>query len=419
MNLDVFAPMTLPSFVTFAFFCGNFGFRISDFGFPAGPAALRACLRSLLLAAALGAVASSTAQPSGSPSPLSPLPSPLGGGPHIEFDSTHLDFGRIPAGQLIKHDFVFTNTGNQVLEIKDVRPTCGCTLVRTWEPRIQPGQRGVIAVQLDSTEFTGTIFKTVIVLCNDPVRTNVVLELEGKAWRPIEITPEGAGFAVSSDSPTNQTRVVRIVSNLDAPLKLSKPACTNRAFQTTLETVRPGKEFELKVTFLRSRFMKHVPNAATNVTAPIVLKTSSANVPAITIPARAMVVPAVLPMPAEIGLPPGPLTRPAQYSLMVRNYGTKPLALLKAVGSVPGIDVRVGEPQPGRAFVLIVGFPEGFQIKRGQKVELRVKTNHPQYPVLKLPIFQNELPAEALNDRSSSPQTAGRSSKAPIADGKK
>jgi hypothetical protein len=46
-------------------------------------------------------------------------------GPHIKFDSTVLDFGAATVGRVIEHNFVFTNTGDQTLEIKDVRLHCG------------------------------------------------------------------------------------------------------------------------------------------------------------------------------------------------------------------------------------------------------------------------------------------------------
>ena len=49
------------------------------------------------------------------------------GGPKIEFAEPKFDFGKVPAGEIIKHAFAFTNTGDQTLEIKDVRPSCGCT----------------------------------------------------------------------------------------------------------------------------------------------------------------------------------------------------------------------------------------------------------------------------------------------------
>ena len=36
----------------------------------------------------------------------------------------------------------------------------------------------------------------------------------------------------------------------------------------------------------------------------------------------------------------------------------------------------------------MVAFPQGFQVPRGQQVELSVKTSNPKFPVVKVPVMQ-------------------------------
>jgi hypothetical protein len=43
--------------------------------------------------------------------------------PGIKFDTPTYDFGRVPAGQDVLHDFWFTNTGNGPLEILAAKPS--------------------------------------------------------------------------------------------------------------------------------------------------------------------------------------------------------------------------------------------------------------------------------------------------------
>ena len=43
--------------------------------------------------------------------------------PNIKFDTPNYNFGRVRAGQPIKHDFWFTNTGTGPLEILRVKPS--------------------------------------------------------------------------------------------------------------------------------------------------------------------------------------------------------------------------------------------------------------------------------------------------------
>ncbi len=50
------------------------------------------------------------------------------------------------------------------------------------------------------------------------------------------------------------------------------------------------------------------------------------------------------------------------------------------------------EIEPGRYFTVAVGFPTGFEIPQGEKVELSMKTNHPQYPEIKVLVVQAPRP---------------------------
>src|SRR5262245_52080705 len=74
-----------------------------------------------------------------------PAPPPTGGAatPRISFAKESFDFGKINSGDIVKHDFVFTNMGNAVLEITEVRPSCGCTTAGTWDKRVEPGKTGI------------------------------------------------------------------------------------------------------------------------------------------------------------------------------------------------------------------------------------------------------------------------------------
>src|SRR5215510_7123219 len=66
------------------------------------------------------------------------------GGPQIQFDNQVYDFEKVTAGDVVKHTFIFTNTGNQTLELTDVHPSCGCTTAGDWTRKVEPGQTGLI-----------------------------------------------------------------------------------------------------------------------------------------------------------------------------------------------------------------------------------------------------------------------------------
>src|SRR5258706_149406 len=62
-----------------------------------------------------------TARSADSPSAILSDTSATNSGPRIDFNEMVHDFGRVQCGKLVTNFFVFTNTGNQLLEIRDVK----------------------------------------------------------------------------------------------------------------------------------------------------------------------------------------------------------------------------------------------------------------------------------------------------------
>src|SRR2546426_8204639 len=359
----------------------------------------RTLLTLLMAAGALGSVAHSRAQADEAPpKPVATAALPGGAGPRIQFAEVVYDFGKVSSGEVVKHAFVFTNIGTATVEIKDVRPGCGCTTAGTWDKEVEPGKTGSIPLQFNSANFGGTVMKQATVTCNDLSQSNVVLQIKGTVWKAIEVTPTMAVFNISSEAQTNDTKVVRIVSNLDQPLILSDLQCTNSSFKAQLKTVKEGKEFELQITAMP-------PFDSPSVVAPVTLKTSSTNMPVINVSAYAVVQQPVTDAPSQIILPPGPFTNVVHHVITVRNTGTNSLVLSDASVNVPGAEVRVLETQPGRFFNLSVDFPVGFEVKAGQQVEVSVKSNHPKFPLIKVPVFQPQRPPTAAAIQGVSPAT--------------
>src|SRR5688572_2263781 len=110
----------------------------------------------------------------------------------IQFQATNYDFGKLSSGQAARHDFVFTNVGNAVLEITGVRPSCGCTAAGEWSKTVEPGKTGIIPLQFNSAGFSGTVVKTATVTCNDPASPSLTLQLSGNVWREIDAVPQFA-----------------------------------------------------------------------------------------------------------------------------------------------------------------------------------------------------------------------------------
>ncbi len=348
-----------------------------------------------LAAAFLVAISLPLAAQLAAPVPVAATPTD---GAHIQFATPVYDFGKVSAGTIVKYDYVFTNTGNAMLTVSDVKVSCGCTTAGTWQRQVEPGKTGSIPIQFNSVNLSGPVLKSVSVTCNDSNQPMVALQLRGTIWKPIDVIPTYAVFNLLADSLTNETKAVRIVNYTSEPLTLSTPESGNKSFSAEIKTITPGKEFELLITAVP-------PFTGTVIQTPILVKTSSTNVPVISVNAIAMIQQAIMVMPNQITLRSAPLPPNTLTGVTVRNNSaievtiTEPTvtfvtsrleadANLAVAKPIPGVEASMKELQPGRVFNIVVRFPEGFEIPPGQRAELSLKTSHPQFPTLKVPIYQ-------------------------------
>jgi len=103
----------------------------------------------------------------------------------FKFEEEEFNFKNINQGDVVNHDFAFTNTGKEPLVIADAKGSCGCT-VPTWpkEP-IAPGATAVIKVTFNSAGKMGMQDKTVT-LSSNAKQNPMVLHLKGNVEKPID-----------------------------------------------------------------------------------------------------------------------------------------------------------------------------------------------------------------------------------------
>jgi len=323
-------------------------------------------------------------------------------GPKIQFATTVWDFGREKAGALLKYTYIFTNRGDQVLEVKSVQPSCGCIPAGEWSKLVEPGKTGTIPIQFKGTNFNGPVSKTVMVTCTDPITPTVTLQIKGTVWMPVEVKPSFVLLRVTADSQ-RASAVVRVINNQEEPLTLSPPESDNRAFAATIKTNQPNGELRLVI--------KTVPPLLPGrVQGKITVKTSSTNAPVLTVTAFTFVPPIITVTPSQLSLPPGPLAAATSLSVMIRNDSTNALALSDATINAKDVGVDLQAVKPGRLFRATLTFPQGFKVPQGQQIEFTLKSSHPLCPLVKVPVTEAAHPTASPGPPSaatSPPQPAG------------
>jgi hypothetical protein len=80
-------------------------------------------------------------------------------------------------GSVVSHDFIVWNSGNAVLRIDQVGPTCEC-LKADFDESIPPGGEGKITLTVHLPDEEGPLERTVTVLTNDPENPDATLSIK-------------------------------------------------------------------------------------------------------------------------------------------------------------------------------------------------------------------------------------------------
>ncbi|MCW3804051.1 DUF1573 domain-containing protein [Plebeiibacterium marinum] len=102
----------------------------------------------------------------------------------INVDNKIFDFGTIKQGEKASHTFYITNTGKSDLIIRKVKASCGCTAIKPDKTVIAPGEKTAIKAEFNSRGKTGRQNKSVTVITNDPLASNILLRIQGTVEVP-------------------------------------------------------------------------------------------------------------------------------------------------------------------------------------------------------------------------------------------
>lgn len=69
--------------------------------------------------------------------------------PILSFDKMEHDFGTLEDGTPVETTFKYTNTGNSMLVVSDIKSTCGCTVPSNWTREVAPGETGEFNVKFN------------------------------------------------------------------------------------------------------------------------------------------------------------------------------------------------------------------------------------------------------------------------------
>lgn len=176
-------------------------------------------------------------------------PSPKEKNASIEMSHTIFDFGEVIQGKILSTTFVLRNTGNGVLNIKEVKPSFRFISAVISDDSIQPGEECSIEVNLDATSLFGNIRGQVTLITDAEEWPDVVLSIKVNvkpllAFKPAQIF---VGQLGRDDSYSNQATLTgKLVE--EGKLKHYTINTSSPAIKTRIEKQK-GKEEKILVKF--------------------------------------------------------------------------------------------------------------------------------------------------------------------------
>jgi hypothetical protein len=173
------------------------------------------------------------------------------------FKETAHDFGKVKQGEVLTHEFDFTNDGTDTLVVERVETTCGCTAALVSEKEIRPGKAGKIKVSMDTHGYAGRMTRYVYLVSNDTDDSRRELSVSAD----IEVPPQpkieldrynvDLGLSIEGEAPSAKV-VIRNVGDLELSVEMSHELVKFFAGGKPLTfpvLIPAGKSFEVEFRF--------------------------------------------------------------------------------------------------------------------------------------------------------------------------
>lgn len=177
-------------------------------------------------------------------------------GPKLSVQPVEYNFGDLKYGETVSHDFIALNTGGDLLIIKDVRASCGCTAVKPDKTELKPGESTNIKVQFNTIGREGKQNKHVYVSSNDPSNpeirlsftANIVKEQVSAPQLFIDKTEHDFGKVKEGKVLDWDVKVKNVGTSL-LEIKDVKTSCGCTAAVLSGNKLKPGESGNLKIEF--------------------------------------------------------------------------------------------------------------------------------------------------------------------------
>lgn len=306
-------------------------------------------------------------------------------GPLITLPETSYDFGSVPQGQRVIHEFLIRNDGDADLNIQRITPSCGCTASTVSSAVVKPGSSEKIKVEFDTTGFSGSKTKSVSIMTNSRERPEAVVRLTGAIVRDVHVSPERLDFgditpASSLASRTKEFTVERSSDSISGEVSA-------RSFSKFLDIKRirgEGNQTAFSVVLAEGAPKGEIRDR-------VIVELAAGGERVVNVPVTASIQGDLRLIPAIVSFGIVSGEAPLERRVRFENNSQSKVSIRGVSSSDPAVSASVIEVEPGKKGVLVVTL-DPTKARGDLKATIDLDTDHPQEERLSLSVYAVQPP---------------------------
>lgn len=168
----------------------------------------------------------------------------------LEVSQKKWDFGFIPRGAKVTHNFLLKNVGNDTLKITNVRKSCGCTAAPLRKSILPPGDTTLLEVTFNSGSYQGAVSKAVYVESSDPIEPFLDISFLATVSVPSKLLSFDPFFIKFDTIRFLPAKAAIKIANLDSnpvSFSIAEQPYGYVNLKAKKKKIDPGKEVEIQV----------------------------------------------------------------------------------------------------------------------------------------------------------------------------
>lgn len=308
------------------------------------------------------------------------------GGPKIVVEEKVIDLGEVPQGVVKDVEFELRNEGSGVLTVKNVRPTCGCT-VAEFDKEIPPGGTGTVRAKLDTAGFKGAISKSILVMTDDLSNSTMTLAIKAVVQPYIDVMPRALVRFNALQKEEAVQKVVLVGTERSGAFNVTGIESDSEAIEVSYRALGEGERIEGKSDTQYEVIISLADDAPVGPISSVVkVKTTAPEAKEVEIKVfgvlRAML--RVTPPDLQFGSVEA-VQSPGRNLIVVNNRPGTSVEITDASIDDAAFSTEIVPVDNGKRYQVTVSIKR--DAKAGVKdATLVLKTTDPDYPVLKVPV---------------------------------